>query len=79
MDLMRPDTTEEAQKLKDFYVRNEPEILQRDFYNSLLAAFEIEEVKEQLSEASLNHLEVEQISDRHLIVFDKLLNTFKRF
>jgi len=71
MDLLRPDTTEEAQKLKDLYVRNEPEILQRDFYNSLLAAFEIEEVKEQLSEASLNHLEVEQISDRHLIVFDK--------
>jgi len=71
MDLIRPDSTEEAQKLKDLYVRNEPEILQRDFYNSLLAAFEIEEVKEQLSEASLNHLEVEQISDRHLIVFDK--------
>ena len=68
MDLIRPDTLEEAQKLKDLYVRNEPEILQRDFYNSLLAAFEIEEVKEQLREASLNHIEVEQISDRHLIV-----------
>jgi trans-aconitate methyltransferase len=71
MDLIRPDSTEEAQKLKDLYVRNEPEILQRYFYNSLLAAFEIEEVKEQLREVSLNHLEVEQISDRHLVVFDK--------
>ncbi len=71
MDLLRPETIEEAKKLKELYVSNEPEVLRKDFYNSLLAAFEIEEVKEQLREVSLNHLEVEQISDRHLIVFDK--------
>ena len=71
MDLIRPETVEEALRLKELYISNEPEVLQKDFYNSLLAAFEIEEVKGQLREASLNHLEVEQISDRHLIVFDK--------
>ncbi|GJM17270.1 MAG: SAM-dependent methyltransferase [Thermodesulfobacteriota bacterium] len=69
MDLLRPETIGEAKKLKELYVSNEPEILQRDFYNSLLAAFEVDEVREQLSQAGLSKLEVKQISDRHLIVF----------
>lgn len=69
MDLLRPETIEEAAKLKALYVRDEPEVLQKDFYNSLLAAFEIDEVKEQLSQSGLNKLEVQQISDRHMIVF----------
>lgn len=72
MDLIRPDSIEQAMKLRDMYVSDEPDILRDGFYNSLLAAFEIEEVKEQLLEAGLNTLEVKQISDRHLIVFDKL-------
>lgn len=69
MDLLRPETVEQALRLKELYIRNEPEVLQKDFYNSLLAAFEIEEVKEQLKEAGLIHLEVKQISDRHMIVY----------
>ena len=69
MDLLRPETIEEAVKLKALYVRGEPEVLQKDFYNSLLAAFEIDEVREQLSQAGLGKLEVQQITDRHIIVF----------
>ena len=69
MDLLRPETIEETVKLKALYVRGEPEVLQKDFYNSLLAAFEIDEVRGQLSQAGLGKLEVQQITDRHIIIF----------
>src|SRR2546428_1314782 len=38
MDLLRPDSPEEAQAIVNRYAAKEPEILRRDFYNSLLAA-----------------------------------------
>lgn len=69
MDLMRPGTIAEAGELKEMYTQGEPEVLKRDFYNSLLAAFEIEEVREQIIRAGLGNLEIRQVSDRHLIVF----------
>jgi ubiquinone/menaquinone biosynthesis C-methylase UbiE len=68
MDLRRPATVAEAERLRVQYVRNEPEILQRDFFNSLLAAFEPEEIVAQLEKAALSHLNVRQVGDRHLIV-----------
>jgi hypothetical protein len=43
--------------------------LRRDFYNSLLAAFTVEEVR--LQTADLN-LTVEEISDRHLFVYGSI-------
>lgn len=70
MDLLRPHSIKDALRLKQLYISNEPEILQKDFYNSLLAAFEIDEVKEQVSQSGLNNLKVEQISDRHMIIFN---------
>jgi len=72
MDLLRPDTVEEAQRLRDMYVKDEPPVLQRDFYNSLLAAFEVDEVREQLAEEDLSNLDVLQVTDRHLIVFGNI-------
>lgn len=69
MDLIRPGTAEEARRLVETYSPDEPDILKRDFYNSLLAAFEIDEVKQQLKEAGLGGLEVTRVSDRHLIVY----------
>ena len=68
MDLLRPESMEEAMKLTKKYVENEPDILKRDFNRSLLAAFEIDEVKNQLIKSGLD-LTVEQVSDRHLIVY----------
>lgn len=68
MDLKRPQTLDEACALMETYVANEPEILKRDFYNSLLAAFEEREVLEQLREAKLEHLLVKVVSDRHVII-----------
>jgi len=68
MDLLRPASIEQAMELTNKYFKNEPAVLKRDFHNSLLAAFEIEEVKLQISSSGLN-LTVEQVSDRHLIAY----------
>jgi len=72
MDLMRSASSEEAAQLVQQYAASEPEILQRDFYNSLHAAFTPDEVKGQLQEAGLEQLQVEVVSDRHLIVYGNL-------
>ena len=69
MDLMRPETAEEASGLVERHSPDEPEILKRDFYNSLLAAFEFDEVKLQLEAAALGDFEIARASDRHLIVY----------
>jgi hypothetical protein len=50
------------------YCGNEPAVLRRDFYNSLLAAFTPAEVRRQLKRAGLRGLKVRVISDRHLLV-----------
>jgi SAM-dependent methyltransferase len=68
MDLMRPATEAAAQALVDQYAAGEPEVLRRDFYNSLLAAFEPAEVRQQLAEAGLGHFSVTEASDRHLVI-----------
>lgn len=68
MDLRRPDNAAEAQAMRRRYAEHEPLVLQHDFYNSLLAAYTPEEVTAQLREAGLEHLLVETVSDRHLVV-----------
>ena len=67
MDLMRPDTCQDTEQLVNRYCENEPEILRRDFYNSLCAAFNRNEVVAQLAENLLQDLDVVVISDRHWI------------
>jgi len=69
MDLLRPSTREAAERFVQLYSANEPEVLQTDFYNSLLAAFEPDEVVAQLERAGLAYLPVEVVSDRHFIVW----------
>ncbi len=68
MDLRRPQTTGEADSLVQTYADHEPEILKRDFYNSLLAAYTIEEVREQLQGTRLAHLSVKAVGDRHIVI-----------
>lgn len=71
MDLMRPESETAVDDLVKMYAAGEPEILQRDFRNSLFAAFTPHEVERQLQEAGLDKLAVEVVSDRHLIVRNK--------
>jgi SAM-dependent methyltransferase len=68
VDLFRPQTVAGAQGLVDEYAADEPDVLRRDFYNSLCAAFEPHEVESQLADAGLAGLAVDVISDRHLAV-----------
>lgn len=68
MDLRRPDTRDRARELVEEYTATEPVILQRDFYNSLLAAFRTEEIITQLWQAGLSHFQVEAVGDRHVII-----------
>ncbi len=72
MDLRRPDDANEVERLVELYVANEPEVLRLDFRNSLHAAYTPEEVQRQLRQAGLASLQVEVVSDRHLIVWGDL-------
>ena len=68
MDLFRPATVDRAKELVAMHAAGEPEVLRRDFFNSLLAAFELDEIDKQLKDSGLDMFSVEQISDRHMIV-----------
>jgi ubiquinone/menaquinone biosynthesis C-methylase UbiE len=72
MDLMRPANEAQAQEWVATYTAKEAEILQRDFYHSLLAAYRPDELRAQLDEAGLTHLCSEVIGDRHMIVWGRL-------
>lgn len=68
MDLLRPESPEEAQAIVDRYAAGESEILRRDFYNSLLAAFTEDEVTTQLARMNLTRLLIDLPDDRHWVV-----------
>ena len=73
MDLMRPASAGWAAALVESYAGKAPDVLKRDFRNSLFAAFEPAEVTAQLREAGLDRqLEVNVVSDRHLAVWGTL-------
>ncbi len=67
-DLRRPESEDAAQHLVDTLSGNEPDVLRRDFYNSLLAAFTVDEIKAQLADADLE-LTVEEAGDVHVLVY----------
>jgi hypothetical protein len=72
MDLFRPPSLQLAEDIVATYASGEPEVLRRDFHNSLLAAFEPGEVRAQLAASGLGELEVRTVSDRHLLVVGHL-------
>lgn len=68
MDLLRPDSPEQAQAIVDRYAAGAPAVLRRDFFNSLLAAFTEDEVTTQLARLNLTRLLIDVIDDRHWVV-----------
>lgn len=72
MDLERPASRSEAQAMVERHAAEEPEILRRDFFNSLCAAFSEAEIRIQLHAAGLEDFYVERVSDRHLAVHGRL-------
>ena len=71
-DLRRPASRAKARGMVRKYSAGEPPVLQRDFFNSLLAAFTPAEVRRQLRQAGLDELRVEVVGDRHLLVSGKI-------
>lgn len=71
MDLIRPETQQDARAIVERVASNEHPILKQDFFNSLCAAFTIEEVKLQLQDAGLA-LQVRCIGDRHMLIQGRL-------
>ena len=68
MDLIRPESIEEAQAIVEQYASDEPTQLRQDFYNSLLAAFTEDDVAAHLAELNLSRLLLDVPDDRHWIV-----------
>jgi len=71
MDLVRPASTGAACGIVNQVAASESPILREDSFNSLCAAFTVDEVRRQLAETQL-HLDVAQVSDRHLLVKGRL-------
>jgi cyclopropane fatty-acyl-phospholipid synthase-like methyltransferase len=68
MDLLRPESPEAARAIVDRYAAGAPDVLRRDFYNSLLAAFTEDEVTTQLARMNLTRLLIDIPDDRHWVV-----------
>ena len=72
MDLERPQDVRRVDGLVKTYAWDAPVVLRRDFRNSLLAAFRVDEVRLQLEAEGLSCLGVKTVSDRHLAVSGRL-------
>ena len=72
MDLLRPADRGEAESRVEEYAGDESPVLRHDFFNSLLAAYRLEEVADQLRAAGLSHLKIEAVSDIHLLVSGRM-------
>ncbi|MGL4462687.1 MAG: class I SAM-dependent methyltransferase [Planctomycetia bacterium] len=67
-DLQRSDSEDDARRLVATHAGGEPAILQREFFNSLRAAYTVAEVAEQLRAAGLATARVVDRGDHHLDV-----------
>ncbi|MGQ0577715.1 MAG: class I SAM-dependent methyltransferase [Betaproteobacteria bacterium] len=67
MDLFRPASPDAARTIVETVAGNEHPVLKEDFYNSLCAAFTVEEARSQIRQSGLD-LDVFQISDRHMLI-----------
>ena len=74
-DLRRPASRTQAEWMVKTYSADEPEVLRRDFFHSLCAAFTPEEIAEQCKTAALDELTVEPFGDRHVLVFGRMDRT----
>lgn len=66
-DLRRPQSEKAANDIVEKLSGSEPDVLKRDFYNSLCAAFTKEEIETQLKAAGLT-LKVEEAGDIHILI-----------
>ena len=65
MDLLRPESEDDARAVVERVAKDELPVLKEDFFRSLCAAFTLDEIKAQI--AGLD-LEVAQVTDRHCLI-----------
>ncbi len=71
-DLLRPEKISDVESIVNRYSKDEKPILKEDFYNSLLAAYRMDEIEQMLRLVRLdNKLKIDQITDRHWICYSK--------
>lgn len=71
MDLLRPDTVESARGLLQRYAADASPVLKKDFFNSLLAAYSVEEILQQIRKTDFHYLDIEIVSDRHVLIWGR--------
>ena len=69
VDLVRPPDRETVVRLVKENAKGAPPVLERDFTASLHAAYQVDEVRQQLIEAGLPHFQVEQVDVLHLVAW----------
>ncbi len=72
-DLARPADARAARNIVHKYAGDESELLQEEFFRSLLSAYSVDEIRSQLASASLDGLEVAMVTDRHLDVWGSVI------
>jgi len=72
MDLFRPATAAQVREIVAQYAADASPLLRHDFANSLHAAFEPHEIRQQLAVTGLSHLSVRVVSDRHVLISGRL-------
>lgn len=72
LDLLRPDTEEEVEKIIELHAANTNLYYQNDFRNSLKAAFTLQEIKKQLFDHNLTHLKVENLDNKIVIIYGSI-------
>lgn len=68
MDLLRPSNSAAASHIVKRDAADASELLKTDFYNSLLAAYNIAEVEQQLIDSPLGTLSVTSPDENHLLI-----------
>jgi trans-aconitate methyltransferase len=61
-DFLRPENTDQAKSIVEYYASNESKLFQQDYYNSLLASFSLEEIEEQIKDTNLK---IEVVKGKH--------------
>lgn len=70
-DLYRPADAAAARRIVQAHAGGESDLLQEEFYRSLLSAYTPEEARDQLAAAGLERLDVQTVTDRHMDIFGR--------
>jgi ubiquinone/menaquinone biosynthesis C-methylase UbiE len=69
MDLRRPKDRPSARSLVAKYGAEAPPVLQRDFFNSLCAAYTVDEIRAQLDAGGMTGFHTAEVSELHLLAW----------